>query len=62
MHKLCERIEKIIMKEFDHDDLHICDMDQLAAAAEAMHHLAAYDIAKRQLDEQDAEKARKHIM
>ena len=53
MHKLCERIEKIVLEEYDHDDLCICDMQMLKEAAEAMHHLAAYDLAKRQLDAQD---------
>lgn len=55
MHKLCERIEKLVLREFDHDELTVCDMDMLANAAVAMHNLAAYDLAKRQLDAQDAE-------
>ena len=60
MHKLCERLEKIVLSEFDHDNLSVCDMDMLANAAVAMHNLAAYDLAKRQLDAQDAEMAKLH--
>ena len=57
MHKLCERIERIVLEEYDNEHLSLGDMPVLVEAAEAMHHLAAYDLAKRQLDAQDMEMA-----